>query len=164
MLVGRGLPVLRAILGEVRLRLTQRGVERPRIDREQQVALLDVLALAEMHLHDLAADLRFHIHGRESLDPAYRADRIGDGLLLDLGREDRHRIALAESIGGTMRTSRDRNQCDRRNESCRAPSLQGEIAFQLPIWITMPPGGELRAVKTSVEDIIRLAQAEKMWK
>ena len=113
-LVGRGLPVLRAILGEIRLRLTQRGVERPRVDREQQVALLDVLPLAEMHLHDLAADLRLHVHGRESLDPAYRANRIGDSFLFDLGREDRHRIALAESIGGTMRTSSE-------SQSLRSP-------------------------------------------
>ena len=109
-LVGRGLAVLRAILGEIRLRLTQRGLERTRIDREQQVALLDVLALAEMHLHDLAVDLRLHVHGRESLDPADRADRIGDSLLHDLGGEDRHRLALAESIGRTVRASGDRNQ------------------------------------------------------
>ncbi len=116
-LVGRGLPILRAILGEIRLRLTQRGLERTRIDREQQVALLDVLPLAEMHLHDLATDLRLHVHGRESLDPAYRTDRIGYSLLHDLGGENRHGLALAESIGGTVRASRDRNQCDRRNES-----------------------------------------------
>jgi hypothetical protein len=117
-----------------------------------------------MHLHDLPADLRLHIDGRESFDPAYGTNGIRDSLLFDLGRENRHGIALAESIGGTMRTSSECNQCDRRDESCRAPSLQGEIAFQLPIWITTPPGGELRAVKTSVEHIIRLAQAEKMWK
>ena len=45
MLVGRGHAILRAILGEIRLRLLQRGFERPRIDREQQIALLDVLSL-----------------------------------------------------------------------------------------------------------------------
>ena len=139
LLVGRGLAILRAIPGEVGLRLLQRGVERARIDREQQVALLDVLSLPEMHLHDLAADLRLHLDGRESLDAADRADRVGDSLLLDLGREDRHRVTLAESVSRTVRTSHYRNQCDRRPESCRPPSFQREIAFQLSNWITAPP-------------------------
>jgi len=149
MLVGCGLPVLRVILGEIRLRLTQRGFERTRIDREQQVALLDVLPLAEVHLHDLPADLRLHINRRESLDPANGANRIGDSLLLHLGREDRHRLALAERIGGTMRASRNRNQCDRRNESCRAPSFQGEIALQLPLVDNCAAGRVLRLAKVA---------------
>ena len=129
LLVGRGLPVLRAILRQVRFGLMQRDLERARIDREQQVALLDALSLVEVHLHDLAVNLRLHVHGGISLDAADRMDRVGDGFLFHLGRQDGHGLVLAESVSGTVRASGNRKQCERREESCRAPSLQREIAF-----------------------------------
>src|SRR5208283_2354605 len=134
--VGCGLAILRAILGKVRLGLTQRCVEWTRIDREQQVALLDVLALAEMHLHDLAVDLRLHVDGRESLDAADRMNRIRDSLLHDLRSQDGHRVALAESVGRTVRASCQRNDYERQEESGRAPILQRDFAFRPSIRIT----------------------------
>src|SRR5208282_131702 len=150
LLFGRGLPVLRPIFGEVRFGLMQRGFEGARIDGEQQVALLNVLSLAEAHLHDLAVNLRLHVHGGESLHAADRMDRVEHRLLRDLGRQDGHRLALAESVSGTVRASGNRNQCERRDESYRsAPLLQREVALQLPFLDNRATGSELRPAKVA---------------
>jgi hypothetical protein len=137
--VGRGLPVLRAILGEIRFGLMECGFEWTGIDREQQVALLDVLSLAKVHPHYLTADLRLHINGGERLDAADRMNRVGDRLLLDLGCQNWHRVALAEGVRGPVRASCHRNQCERRDQSCRVPLLQGENAFGFFNWATALP-------------------------
>jgi hypothetical protein len=55
--------------------LLQRDLERPRIDRHEQLSLLDDLSFAEQHLRDLAGDLRPHGH-RD--DRRHRAERVED--------------------------------------------------------------------------------------
>ena len=46
---------------ELRLGLIERALERARIDGEQQVALLHVLAVGELHLGEVAGDARAHL-------------------------------------------------------------------------------------------------------
>ena len=53
-----GLGEQRLIAGLVRQRLLQRRFERPRIDLEKEIALLDDVAFVEEGLFDLAGDLR----------------------------------------------------------------------------------------------------------
>jgi hypothetical protein len=49
------------------LALVERGLEQPRIDLRQHVALLDVLAFGEQHLLQLAVDLGMNGHGERRL-------------------------------------------------------------------------------------------------
>jgi hypothetical protein len=51
-------------------RLGQRGGERPRIDGEEQLALLDDLAVGEVDADDLAGDARAHLDAAAGLEPA----------------------------------------------------------------------------------------------
>src|SRR6185369_9522771 len=50
------------VFREIGLRLFQVGVERPRIDREKQIALANVCAVSEMNLLDTAGDLWLNRH------------------------------------------------------------------------------------------------------
>ena len=58
-----GLRELSAIAREISLGLAQRSLERLRIDRNEQVALLYVLAFLKMDTGDSAVDLRSHRNG-----------------------------------------------------------------------------------------------------
>ena len=49
-------------LGELALRLFERGLVRPRINREEQIALFYVSAILKMTRGDLPAHLRLHLH------------------------------------------------------------------------------------------------------
>ena len=53
---------LRLVARQRRLRRCQRRLRRARVNREQQVALFDLLAFLEMHLLQNAADLRADRH------------------------------------------------------------------------------------------------------
>ena len=52
------------------LRLLQRALERPRIDHEQQIALLDALPVLEPHLGEIAGDARTHLHRLDGVETA----------------------------------------------------------------------------------------------
>src|SRR5262249_48857336 len=78
-------------LRQVRLGLLESGLERPSVDREQEVALLDVLALAEVHGHQLPADLGLHLDRRDRLDGADRPDLGGHRFLDGSADDNRHR-------------------------------------------------------------------------
>ena len=90
-----GLSQQRLIAGLVGLRLLQRRFERPRIDLEEQVALLDDVAFVEERLFDLAGDLRSDGNRRVRFDVADRGDVDRHVLLRHLGRDDRLRAAAA---------------------------------------------------------------------
>src|SRR6202022_3670223 len=81
------------------LGLMQGRFERPRIDRDQQVTLFYVLALAEMNLGDLAVDLRLHRNARVGLNRADGVELQGDGLAHDLSNQHRDG-APHEAAGG----------------------------------------------------------------
>ena len=58
-------------LRQIGARLIERVLERPLVDGEQQVALLDDLAILEMHAVEIAGDARAHldrIDGDEAAD------------------------------------------------------------------------------------------------
>ena len=55
---------------QLRLGLLQRALERPRIDDEQQVALLDGLAVLEVHLGEIARDARAHLDRLDGVEAA----------------------------------------------------------------------------------------------
>jgi len=86
----------RLILGKICLRLIEHGVERPRIDGEQQIPRFDVVACAEMHLRHRAAHLCLHGDGGISLDVADHLDLQRHILLHHRGDSDGH-AALAFS-------------------------------------------------------------------
>jgi hypothetical protein len=84
-------------LGEVELaasrrhpcpRLGERGGERTRVDREEQLALLDDGAVREVHGDDLAGDARAHLDASARLEPADIIVPQAD-ILLE-GCRDRH--------------------------------------------------------------------------
>ena len=66
--IGLGLAQRRLILRQVGFHLIHHGVERARIDGEQQVARLHKFAFVKVHLGDLAAHLRLHRNGGIGLD------------------------------------------------------------------------------------------------
>ena len=73
-LLGRG--ELGLVLGLLGLGLVERGLEQPRVDLRQHVALLDVLAFGEQHLLQLAVDLGMNADGERRLHGARaRSDR-----------------------------------------------------------------------------------------
>ena len=68
--------------------LTQRVLERARVDDEQQVALFDVLAFGERDALELSGDLRFHLHDRGRVDGPDDAQLGRHGLLGGRGDRD----------------------------------------------------------------------------
>jgi hypothetical protein len=88
---------------EDRLGLRQRRLKRPRIDREEQLSLLDVLPLGKMHRAQLTGDLRPHLNGRQRLDGPDGRDVHGDGFGLGFRGHDGHRPAAAAASTGASR-------------------------------------------------------------
>ena len=84
---------LSPVPGEVGLGLGERGLVDAGVDREEQVALLDVLPFLDVDAEQLAADLRLDRHHRGGLDGADGLDLERDRLLLDGRDADRHRGA-----------------------------------------------------------------------
>ena len=83
-------PSAASILRQVGGGLVQRGLERPGIDGEQQVAGLDVIALVEVNGGQLAAHLRLHGNGRVGFHVADDLDLHRDVLLGGHGYGDGH--------------------------------------------------------------------------
>ena len=82
--------------GQIGFRLRQRGarlrdrvLERPLVDREQQVALLDQLAVLEVHAVEIAGHARAHFDQADRGEAADIFVEIENGALGRLG--DRHR-------------------------------------------------------------------------
>jgi hypothetical protein len=103
---------LALILGEIGLGLGDGRFDQAGIDGEQQVALLDVLPLLDMHPLQFTAHLGLHRHDGGSLDGSDGLDLEWNGFLLDLGHRDRHRatplgllgLGLLAGAGGGPRT------------------------------------------------------------
>ena len=71
-------------LVELRLRLIERALEWTRVDGEQKIARLDVLAVGELHLGEIAGDARAHLdrldRGKAAGELVPLDDVAGDGL------------------------------------------------------------------------------------
>ena len=78
-------------LGQVRARLVERGLERPLIDGEQEVALLDDLAVLEMHLVEVARHARAHLDRIDRDEAADIFVLVDDRALGRLGHRHRRR-------------------------------------------------------------------------
>ncbi len=76
------------------LGLLQRALERPRIDGEQQVALLDRLAVLEAHLVEVARDARPDLDGLGGIEAAGVLVPLDDLALRRLGHADDRRRRL----------------------------------------------------------------------
>src|SRR5439155_20373863 len=129
-----GLRDRRLVLGHGRLRLLERRFEGPRVDREEEVARLDLLPFGEMDLEDLPAQKRVHGHGRGRLDIADALDLHGYVAGLDGGRGDGHGrrprtlglglVAFTARAGGERknhyaeRERRGKPGCHRRPSAC----------------------------------------------
>ena len=76
---------------QIGARLIERVLERPLVDGEQQIALLDDLPVLEMHAVEIAGDARAHL---DRIDRGEAADifvEIGQRALDRLGDGDRRR-------------------------------------------------------------------------
>ncbi len=89
--IGFGFGENRLVMGELRFRLIQRRLIRPRIDEEQRIARRHLLTPGEIGLHHLAADAGLNGYG---LDRRHGPERIEHDRLvapLDDGDRDRNR-------------------------------------------------------------------------
>src|SRR5262249_49145825 len=112
--------------GEVGLRLPHRSFEWARVDREQAIALLHFLALAEVHLGHLAVDARFHVDAGERFDRTDSAQLHGY-VLLDRGGGTHWDDALMALFGGRIGSrigagvqTRNRKGAEQRRECASA--------------------------------------------
>ena len=99
------------------------------IEREHQLALLDHLALGEMHRKQLALDARFHRHHRERLDIADGFQP--DGKVATGGGHGHHRSrgALARATrgrGGGRLVGEDQGYMVRAPEPASAETTDGD--------------------------------------
>ena len=106
---------------QCRLRLLERGLERPAVDGEQRVAGLDHLSVAEVDGVQVAGDARAHL---DRVDRDEAADvfllvrhhllhRMGDG---DLRRRRRRSLAPATAIGRSRQAARASSGSRRQGE------------------------------------------------
>ena len=95
--LGRG--ELGLVLGLLGLGLVERGLEQPRIDLRQHVALLDVLAFGEQHLLQLAVDLGMNGHGERRLHGPQPGQIDRHVLPADHGDAHRHAGARGRARG-----------------------------------------------------------------
>ena len=78
-------------LRQIGARLVERVLERPLVDGEQQIALLDDLPVLEMHAVEIARNARAHFHRIDRGEAADIFVEIGDRALDRLGDGDRRR-------------------------------------------------------------------------
>ena len=111
------------VLGHRGLGLPHRRLERSGIDREQQLASLDVPAFREVDLLDLARDLRLDADGRVRLHVADGVHLDRHDLLLGGGHADRHGrrgrggLRVARPIRAGAERQRRREECDGRGQA-----------------------------------------------
>jgi hypothetical protein len=117
--VGFGVGQVRAREREVGTGLVDRVLERPLVDGEQEVALLDDLAVVEVHAIEIAGDARTHLDGVDR-DETANVFVVIDDVALDRGRHRHGRRwrrglrALALAAGGQHRRE---NHQDKRGET-----------------------------------------------
>ena len=80
---------LRLVLGEHALGLFDLGVDLAAVEREQQIAFVDLGAVLEMHRDDGGFQPRFQRHAGDRRHHSDRVDVDGHGLALRLGQLDR---------------------------------------------------------------------------
>ena len=95
--LGRG--ELGLVLGLLGPGLVERGLEQPRVDLRQHVALLDVLAFGEQHLLQLAVDLGMNGHGERRLHGPQPGQIDRHVLPADHGDAHRHAGARGRARG-----------------------------------------------------------------
>ena len=129
---GLHLAELGAVLGHVGLGLAQRGLQRARIDGEQQRTALDVLALGEVHLLDLAGHLGLHADGGVGLHGADGGDLHGHQPLLgergaDGDGRGLRRPCLGAALALRAAGQRERGEGDAGDEAA-AHALAASVA------------------------------------
>src|SRR5204862_123974 len=112
--VGFSLPQLRGVLLQRGFGLPQRLLVGARIDLEQQIALVDVLALDKVHGEQLAGDLRFDLHDRGRLHSTDGVNLHRSSLLRRSRNADRDRwrpagrgLSLLRAAAGEQRQGAD---------------------------------------------------------
>jgi hypothetical protein len=90
-----GVGRLRDVALEIGLGLREGRLERPPVELEQDLVLLDVVAFLEVDRRELAGDLRPDGDDRVGFDSPDDADLDRHRLLHDRGHRDRHRLVAA---------------------------------------------------------------------
>ena len=94
---------------ERRLRLLQRRFERPLVERDEDLALLHLVAFVEVDRRQLAGDLRVDRDGRRGDHRADALDGERHRLLDDRRRRDRHGLRVLRRRRGRRRRRRRRS-------------------------------------------------------
>ena len=113
---------LRLVLGDLRLGLFQHRLVGPRVEFEEDVALLDQRALLEVDLFQVAPGVRPDLDGIDRGDPGGELRVVGDLLLNRVADRDRER-RCRRRFGGRPRTARQpERECEEhaRNGGKRA--------------------------------------------
>ena len=134
------------------LRLLQRALERPRIDHEQQVALLDGLAVLEVHLGEIAGDARAHLDGLDRVEAAGVLVPLDDLALQRLGdRDDGGAVARPSAAGRRARAAlvASRDGADRAIAAASAPPDDRHPASEHAL-TPVTARNDLRAVNNEV--------------
>ena len=96
---------LRLILGDLRLRLVQHRLVGPRVELEEDVALLDQRPFLEVDLVQVAPDVRPHLDGIDRGRPAGEVRVVGDVPLDGIADRDRDRCCRRR-VRGRPRAAR----------------------------------------------------------
>ena len=103
------------------LGLLERYLVGPRVDLDERVAVLDLLALLEGDVLDLSADLALHRHRGERRHGAQANERNGHVARAGGGGHHRHRAALSETAasgrGGGLGGQEPREQRERQQHA-----------------------------------------------
>ena len=121
--IGFGEGEIRFRLRQIGARLIERVLERPLVDGEQQIALLDDLPVLEMHAVEIAGDARAHL---DRIDRGEAADifvEIGDRALDRLGDGDRRRRRRAALLVAPRRSLRPKLQARTAKRCSRPPRI-----------------------------------------
>ena len=141
---------LRLVLGEHALGLFDLGVDLAAIEREQQIAFVDLGAVLEMHRDDGGFQPRFQRHAGDRRHHPDRVDIDGHGFALRLGEFNRNHAralrplgvgAAAHPRGAGNKTGRrkDRDGADNEYQATffhvfsRSPVLQGRDGLLQPL-------------------------------
>src|SRR5207245_5647105 len=98
-------------------RLGERVLERPAVDGEQEIALVDDLAVLEMHLFEMARDTRAHLDRVDRNEAADIFVVIEDRALDGIG--DRHRRRRGRTLCRLLALSATRQRGHQNGKGCK---------------------------------------------
>ena len=116
----------------LRLRTRQLRFERPRVDREQQLALLDESAVDEVHRVDRAGNARPQLDVVGGLEPAAELLAVGHRALHRGGDADRRRLRRAALGVGRLAAPAELERRSEQHEGTSGATVHGQARRRAP--------------------------------